>query len=673
MSNPRELADKAIALLQDALRDSEARVAELNETYTGRIAELHDALASLRAHDGAPDAEHAPAEPAHAEPWNAEAAAAPPTVPAAEIDDLQQRLADANAALDERNVRITALAEQLGHARDAGPTDAAARPADEDNALQVLRDDLEAACKSIDERDKRIAALLAQLDAPRREETPAVDEAAVTQLRDDLEAAGKTIDERDRRIASMTDELETLRAVPPAGNGAETLQAQLDGARGALADREARLAEAEERARTLTSELNDAHEANVARLKDLDALRDELHELRGKYELGKGESEELGRNRNRLAAELNEAIARAETAEATCQSLSEKIDNLESGSSSKAAELDELQRQHAQLEADISAARERIGSLEATLKEEKEFSENLSEVANERRERINKLEEDLEVTEERFEEAKWQLGKAEHYKRLVQRRRKLIDSLIADIRAKAKANRALKAGLDGLRTFKAAAEMNQQKLLSRIEDLKYELGETAEQLAQAKLAATAGSEREEQTRHEHERQVEALNGRLTMQTEIIGSLEDELKIAKGDKRSRDHMERELETLRDTLKLKNDAISRLQTEIDEQQRKLGQLRGSESETTRLRALSEQDKGQITALEDEISSLREQLSSRAGASGDGAKNQEVARLKQTIRERDETIAALEESVEAWKKKYKFVSAEPPPAYQTANAND
>ena len=37
--------------------------------------------------------------------------------------------------------------------------------------------------------------------------------------------------------------------------------------------------------------------------------------------------------------------------------------------------------------------------------------------------------------------------------------------------------RQLKAGLDGLRTHKAAAEANQQKLLARLETLKTELGD----------------------------------------------------------------------------------------------------------------------------------------------------------------------------------------------------
>ena len=112
--------------------------------------------------------------------------------------------------------------------------------------------------------------------------------------------------------------------------------------------------------------------------------------------------------------------------------------------------------------------------------EEKHTTDNLSEIANERRERITKLNEQVEEATERYEEAKWRLGKAQYFERIVVRRKGLIKALLAALRAKSKSNVALKAGLDGLRIHKATGELNQQKLLARIDSLKVDLEEAEE-------------------------------------------------------------------------------------------------------------------------------------------------------------------------------------------------
>ena len=112
-----------------------------------------------------------------------------------------------------------------------------------------------------------------------------------------------------------------------------------------------------------------------------------------------------------------------------------------------------------------------MAGLETELKEEREHAESLGELANERREHMTKLQEQVEEAEERFAEANWKLGKALYFERIVKRRKGLVVKLLEALRAKMKANVALKAGLDGLRTFKASAEMNQQKLLQRIDAL----------------------------------------------------------------------------------------------------------------------------------------------------------------------------------------------------------
>src|SRR5690606_26865650 len=137
---------------------------------------------------------------------------------------------------------------------------------------------------------------------------------------------------------------------------------------------------------------------------------------------------------------------------------------------------------HRTLDQEHAALRAQFAELEAELADEREHSANLSELANERRERITKHEEQVEEANERYEEAKWRLGKAQHFERLVRRRKGLILKLLAALRAKMKANRALKAGLDGLRRFKAASEANQHKLLARLETLKNELHEAREAL-----------------------------------------------------------------------------------------------------------------------------------------------------------------------------------------------
>jgi len=78
------------------------------------------------------------------------------------------------------------------------------------------------------------------------------------------------------------------------------------------------------------------------------------------------------------------------------------------------------------------------------------------------------------LQEQRYDEAEWLLGRAEHFERLVERRNVLISSLIVTIRAKSKANIALKAELDRLRKYKTSAWAPELKLLAPIEQPKSE-------------------------------------------------------------------------------------------------------------------------------------------------------------------------------------------------------
>ena len=177
--------------------------------------------------------------------------------------------------------------------------------------------------------------------------------------------------------------------------------------------------------------------------------------------------------------------------------------------------------------ADMDAAREQMAGLEGELKEEREHAESLGELANERREHMTKLQEQVEEAEERYADANWRLGKSLYFERIVKRRKGLIQKLLEALRAKMKANVALKAGIDGLRTFKQTAEMNQHKLLQRIDNLKAELKE-AEETVKRHQGGTAAKEEIATA----VARATALEERLNTQAELIQSLEADLKTAR---------------------------------------------------------------------------------------------------------------------------------------------
>jgi chromosome segregation ATPase len=326
---------------------------------------------------------------------------------------------------------------------------------------------------------------------------------------------------------------------------------------------------------------------------------------------------------------------------------------------------------------EMAAAREQLAGLETELKEEREHAESLGELANERREHMTKLQEQVEEAEERFAEANWKLGKSLYFERIVQRRKGLVVKLLAALRAKMKANTALKAGLDGLRTFKAQAEMNQHKLLQRIDALKAELKE-AEETVKSQQGGTVA--KEELTNAIS--RATALEERLNTQAELIQSLEADLKTARLSHKPAGDQNQEVERLKKELEAKNQVLAKLEADTDEQQRKLSKLRGSESETVRLKALTEKDRGEIDALQREVVQLREALARQttaatSAASGNNAeleaklkeRENSVTRLMGTIKEHEATIKKLSESSDSWKRKYQFLASDQPDAYKNA----
>jgi len=317
--------------------------------------------------------------------------------------------------------------------------------------------------------------------------------------------------------------------------------------------------------------------------------------------------------------------------------------------------------------------RDQIAGLEAELKEEKDRTDNLSELANERTDQLNKLQERLEEAEERLEESQWRLGKAGHFEQLVKRRKGVTRSLIEALRAKTKSNAALKAGLDSLRTFKATAEANEQKLLAKMDSLTTKLGEAQQTISQHQSEALEVAEKPTGG---------DLEERLDSQAELIQSLEDELKASKGMKRDLKTKSSELEKVQAELETKNEIVTRLQSDVDDQQKKLARLRGSDSETMRLKAGAEKDRTTLDAMEREIAQLRDALTRQAeGGDAPNIENDQelqtklkeredsVTRLLGAVKENEAKISELTEAVETWKRKYEFLSTEAPDAYQSA----
>lgn len=451
-------------------------------------------------------------------------------------------------------------------------------------------------------------------------------EQAVTEARRQAEEQRRALEECEREIAGRQRELRDLSD--------------------AVAERDGRLAES-------STELEQMRASLTTRERDIDSLRESLQDAQ----------HELEQARVTLTANERELISLRETL----------------GTSSR--ELDELRSAQAGLETkladavrDMDAAREQIAGLEVELKEEREHAESLGELANERREHMTKLQEQVEEAEERFADANWRLGKALYFERIVNRRKGLIQKLLGALRAKMKANVALKAGLDGLRTFKQAAEMNQHKLLQRIDSLKADLKE-AEETVKRHQGATAA--KEELTGAVA--RATALEERLNTQAELIQSLEADLKTARLTQKAGSEQNDDIARLTKELEAKNQVISQLQADTDDQQRKLAKLRGSESETVRLKALTEKDRSEIDALQREIAQLREALAHQsevAAASGNNAdlearlkeRENSLNRLMGTIKEHEATIKKLTESADSWKRKYQFLASDQPDAYKS-----
>jgi chromosome segregation ATPase len=556
----------------------------------------------------------------------------------------------ARATLTEREHRIvelTAEVEQLrNELRQRDELDRANATRYEEQIAALARD-TEALRGRIEQDKHDTGAAKAALEIALHEREHEIEKQQLL-----LSANERDFDELRRQLA------EREQGAAEARHRVEELSRQLDERERECADRQQQLrdlsqaiAERDDRASASAGALEHLRASLAAREQEVDSLRETLH----------GKQSELEQARAALAANERDLASLRETL----------------GASGR--ELDELRAARARLEAtladaarDMDAAREQMAGLEAELKEEREHAESLGELANERREHMTKLQEQVEEAEERFADANWRLGKALYFERIVKRRKGLIQKLLEALRGKMKANVALKAGLDGLRTFKQTAEMNQHKLLQRIDSLKAELKESEETVKRHQGGTVA---KEELTNALS--RAAALEERLNTQAELIQSLEADVKTARLAQKTGNGQPDEVARLTKELEAKTEIIERLQADTDDQQRKLAKLRGSESETVRLKALTEKDRSEIETLQREIAQLREALTrqSAAAASNNSAdleaklkeRENSVTRLMGTIKEHESTIKKLTESAESWKRKYQFLASDQPDAYK------
>jgi exonuclease SbcC len=572
----------------------------------------------------------------------------------------------ARAMLEEREHRIVELSAEIESTRQ--------RAAAEHDALSAAHDERERLRAAVSESRPRVEQLGAELEQLRQQlaqqsqstddaiaasqsahTTLAEREAQLGALRGQVEAYDRELNDRSRRISELEHAVAEQRRElehkdQELGQHAhERVERERE-----LAGHDERLTERNRALASLTEELEQARAMLEASDRELTSMRDTL--LGANREL-----EQLRNYKQHFEGALADALARADDSAAHLARAREEVR--------------ELADHRAQLERQRDEISEQVTGLEAELREEKENAENLGEIANERRELMTKLQEKVEEAEERYEEAKYRLGKAAHFERLVKRRKSLISKLLAALRQKQKANTALKAGLDGLRTYKAGAEMNQQKLLQRIDALKVQIQE-----AEEAISRHHGSTHAKDELATSETKVTTLEARLNAQAEVIQALETDLKAARATAKSGDDKNHEIERLHKELETKSKAIAQLEADADDQQRKLAKLRGSESETMRLKAMTEKDRSSIDALEREVAQLREALARHSADGGAGAssaelesklrdREQSVTRLMGTIKEHEATIKKLNESAESWKRKYQFLASDSPDAYKTA----
>ncbi len=578
-------------------------------------------------------------------------------------------------ALEESEARVAELSEEL---RRKTPTKRGL-----EKRLDILTHKLE---KSEEARERL------ETDSGQLEEVVENANAKIAQLKAKLEIAESGPDKLTKKEinywrakaesfdAETTEYKERIQSLR---HDVSTRYEELIEARTALSADEANVSAAEDHAEALNAATSQA-EAYRQQIDVLTAARTQSDVERAtmKVELDAAITER-DQTQERLVQIQNDARKAAKAARAQDNGA---VEDLKKQLQDKEAELKQQAAQHGSLATDNAR-------LQQEFKEEKECRENLSEVANERLDELTKFREQYEEAEERHGEAEWRLGKAKHFERLVERRKGVISSLIAAIRTKTKANTALKAGVDSLRTHKASAQAGHQQLLARIEQLTLELGAAKEAVAAAKETDRRS---QEATRAPTEdpasrARIGELEARVSTQAQVIKSLESRLQLAQDatpapteDPESRvrvDELEERVQSQIELIKSLEDELqvskvvqldltnktTEAQNEATQQQKAGNELFASSQDDR------DNDRLVIDALEREVAELREALVAQANANAesagkdDGGSNELRDKLKMSAAK----IQKLTEVANAWKRKYEFLSTDAPAAYQTQAA--
>jgi len=678
MSNSREVAKQALGLLQSALEESEARVAELSAELrrkrpTKRGLEKRLEVLQHKLEKSEEDRDHWKTESGH-------------------LEDL----------VENADAKVTQLKAKLDVA-ESGP----------DKLTKKEINYWRARAESIDEETaeykERIKSLRQDISV-RYEQ--------VIEARTALsahETSASTAEEHAEALNTATSQAEAYRQEIDALTAAQT-QSDVERATTKV-ELDAALREQDQAQARFTQADGDAKKAAKAERVQTDraakALNKRLQHRNEQLKQQTAQRALLEADNARLKQELKEKKESAEDlSDAKKAATAERAQNDRSAEALK-KQLQDREEQFQQQTAERASLKKENARLQKELKAEKESVENLSEVANERLEQLTKTREQVEEAEERHGEAEWRLGKAQHFERLVERRKGVISALIAALRTKSKANEALKAGVDSLRTNKSSAQEAQQKLLAQIEQLTLDLGTAKETIkaakktikaaektpppkedtasrkrvveledrvaTQAELIKTLGLElgvaqeaievAKEATPAETEdaeslARVSELEARVTSQIELIKSLEDDLQMARVV---------QLDLTNKTTEVRTEAHNEMT-----QQQKLSDklLAASKDDQEKSRLI-------IDALEREIAELRGKLAdwppgnsagpvdpeAAANASGKDKDNSKelMAKLKQSALK----IRKLTEVANAWKRKYDFLSADAPEAYQTQAA--
>jgi chromosome segregation ATPase len=764
MTNSREIAEQAFALLQDALQESESQRLDLEkrlQTSKPATSDFDEAFSALQAQLQETQAER--------DLWKKTSnqlqdvvsnerskakrlarklgvvASGSDRVARREVNYWREKAESFEEARQKYQQRIYELKAELKQREEALDAQAASR---------VTVEEFEHATEMLVERDARISELGATLESSHLRNQQL--ERRIAELDSEVRSFSQQVIEAEAarneacRAADLIDaELKDLKAHSAAHQDLiESLQQELDKQKSLNDEYRRRVDDLETQHDREISALRDAQTNEADALRESHAaevaqLQTQRAELEQRFDAERTDNAaELARLRDERAEfeQRLESERTASTTELTTlrEERAEFEQRLEAERSDSAAELAELREQRAELEQRLEnerlkhaeqlehrdaeqRAREQMhasaltkeradtaeairaefeprvaaltsqldeqnaafAALETELAEERNRSDNLNELANERRESLTRTTEKLEEMEERYEDAKWHLGKARHFERLVRRRRKLIANLIGTIRARQKANNSLKAGLDSLRRYKANADERQQEQLRRIEILENSLSEAKEKLAQANQARRVTDTSTQQIEHSASGQgatkpagsdTMQLRNQVTAQAEVIENLEAELKGARVAETEARTKLTELEKLHDDLETKNTFIGTLQKDIEEHQKTLAQLRKRDIEVKELRNKLDEHERKLTSLQAENTQLRSAKSGEVEAIDRqklADQDRMIGKLTTKLKEYEATITALNEAADTWKRKYDFLAAEAPYGYESASS--